>query len=61
MTPGQTANASLEKVRANSQERARVPGLTVEGLPRSPARPLLVIQAYSVIPRMADGESRFGG
>jgi hypothetical protein len=27
-------------VRADLQERARVPGLTVEGLPRSPALPL---------------------
>jgi hypothetical protein len=35
-----TANASLEKVRANLRERARVQGLTVEGLPRSLARRL---------------------
>ena len=35
-----TANASLEKVPANLQERARVQGLTVEGLPRSLARRL---------------------
>jgi hypothetical protein len=36
MTPCETtANVSLEKVRADLQERARVPGLTVEGLPRS--------------------------
>jgi hypothetical protein len=41
MTPGETtANVSLEKVRADLQERARVPGLIVEGLPRSPALPL---------------------
>jgi hypothetical protein len=40
MTPRETtANVSLEKVRADLQERARVPGLIVEGL-RSPALPL---------------------
>jgi hypothetical protein len=38
MTPGETtANVSLEKVRADLQERARVPGLIVEGF-RTPPR-----------------------